>query len=200
MVSVSPYHDKKVIFFLYGPSIKKTIYLALIRQSLLRYQPEGLCIVCWTTQTIVGTLTFTVLVIFTSVQPYFLYKAPAHIHSLKRHPLILWCWSSKCVCGFVPRHIILCLFTPLSIQVNRSAVTARTDSVHTYSWTYFYSLLSTTFVLSREVTFWPLFSDRPNEHLTPGYLLAFETFPVTDDVMNGVEPRPSYVCVWAKFV
>ena len=132
---------------------QKTIYLALIRQSLLRFQPEGLWSVCWTTQTIVGTLTFTVLVIFTSVQPYFLYKAPAHIHSLKRHPLILWCWSSKCVCGSVPRHIIFCLFTPLSIQVNRSAVTARTDSVHIYSWTYFYSLLSTTFVLSREVTF-----------------------------------------------
>ena len=34
--------------------------------------------------------------------------------------------------------------------------------------------------------------------MTPGYLLAFETFPVTDDVMNGVEPRPSYVCVWAN--
>ena len=68
---------------------QKTIYLALIKQSLLRFQPEGLCIVCWTTQTIVGTLTFTVLVIFTSVQLYFLYKAPAHIHPHKGHPLIL---------------------------------------------------------------------------------------------------------------
>ena len=39
---------------------QKTIYLALIRQSLLRFQPEGLWSVCWTTQTIVGTQMFTV--------------------------------------------------------------------------------------------------------------------------------------------
>ena len=42
MVSVSPFHDKKDIFALHGPSIEKTIYLALTNQSLLVLQPNGL--------------------------------------------------------------------------------------------------------------------------------------------------------------
>ena len=123
-----------------------------------------------------------------------------HIHSLKRYPSIFWCWSFRCVYGFILRHFILCSLTQLSIQVTRSAATARIDFTCTYPWTYFYSLLSTTFVLSREVTLEPLVSDRPNEHLTLGLPFTFQTFPVTDHVINGVEPRPLHICVWAKFV
>ena len=71
MVSVSPFHDKKDIFALHGPSIEKTIYLALTNQSLLNFQPYRLWVLIQISTLLIvycvlnhtnhfGTLTFTV--------------------------------------------------------------------------------------------------------------------------------------------
>ena len=200
MVFVSPFYDKKDIFR-FTWTVHRKNHLPESNSSVLAetstIQVVSLCVVF--NQHDFGTLTIAVKPSLTLCSHNFYARLPSHTFAQKT-PINLWYWSFRCVYGFILRHFILCSLTQLSTQVTRSAATARIDFMCTYSWTYFYSLLSTTFVLSREVTLEPLFSDRPNEHLILGLPFTFQTFPVTDHVINGVEPRPSHICVWTKFI
>ena len=106
---------------------------ACIRSSSLCLNPNWKgCKLCVESQTIDCTPVFTVFDYLSLCATIIRYKAPAYTDPHNGHQLILQCWSPKCVCGYVQDISSFWSFTPSSIQLNRQAVTARIDSVHTH--------------------------------------------------------------------
>ena len=126
-----PYHDKSTFSFVW--TVQQKRLPACIRSSSLCLNPNWKgCKLCVESQTIDCTPVFTVFVYLPLCATIFIYKAPAYTDPLNGHQLILQCWSPKCVCGYVQDISSFWSFTPSSIQLNRQAVTARIDSVHTH--------------------------------------------------------------------